>query len=521
MKTFLQKFLLVSSLAIFATHAHAIDSSYIGAEDARWSRASNWSPARVPDNHGHRTFDVTIDNRSATLDIDVTISSFTILGDSLVGLTSIDSNLSSAVTSLAAPTGIDLRAKNRDVVMDAGQLANFSGTTLTGGSYVIQAFEGHSATLRFAGADIRTLDAFIWLIGGESQVVNESNQDALTQLGHVLLDGYMALQSHDFSTGSLVNEGYVFHDKSNWTIEGDFTSIGDRRNPGTLGYLFGLARQGEDARIVVTGELTNYDSASQTLNSGRFYQTAVGPAANTLQVLGGDLLDIVDNNGSIVLYGPNTGLLDKNGDDALRHLAVINRNLQVGSRSFTTAGDLLVNDSLVIYGDSDFIVSGTLTNNGYLLFSPANAYNVSYPGYPGVPSDKIALNTKLNVQGDLVFGPENTLELDIYGRSAKGVITVTGQAVLDGTMIVTVPAGATVTADDRFVVLVTAELSGSFTNVPSGQRIDAHDLDGAPAGSFLVTYKGKRLVLSDYLPATSNSSASTPSQPRRRTSFRD
>ncbi len=519
MKKSLAKLLLISSLALFAANAHAIDSNYVGPSDGNWSKPSNWSPAKVPDNRGHRSFDVSLIDLSVVLNIDPTITSLTLGGDSLGGVTSVDHSLVSLLTRVAPATAIDFTAMTADVLFDAGELTNFSGTTLSGGGYVLDAAQGRTATLRFTGADIRTNSAYIFLLGTGAQIVNENNDDALTYLSHLTPDGEIDLQSHPLSSaGSFVNEGFIFADKSLWTFDGDFTDIGDRRDPGTVGFLFGLGRQSEDARFVVTGVLTNYDAASHTLNKGRFLFNAASSGANTLQVLGGDLLDIVTNNGAVILYGPNTGLLDKNGDDALRHLAVINRDLEVGSRDFTTAGDLLVNDSLVIFGDSRFTVSGNLTSNGFLLFSPFNAYALNFVGYPGVPTDRMALNTKLNVAGDLTFGPENTFNLEIFGAGAKGAIKVTGQATLDGTLAVTVLDEATVTSNDKFVVLTAARLNGTFANVANGQRIDAQDLNGETAGSFLVSYQGKRLILSAYLPASSNSLPSLPARTRDRTS---
>ncbi len=519
MKTLLQKLLLLSSLAILATNAQAIDSSYIGAEDGRWSKAANWSPNRVPDNRSGHTFDVSIDNNTATLDIDVTINGLALRGDSLMGLIARDHSLACGTMSLDPPTAFNVVAKTADALIDVGQLDNFAGTILTGGSYVMASFQGHAATFRFGGADIRTLEAFVWLVGPQSQVLDENNQNALAQLGHITLDGETDLQNHDLiTTGSLVNEGFMFSDKSGWTIDGDFTSIGDRRNPGTLGYLFGLGRQGQDAPYVVTGSLTNYDAASHTLNSGRFFFNAVGNASNTLQVMGGESLDIVVNDGAVILYGPNTGILDRDGNDALRHLAVVNRDLEIGNRDFTTAGDLLVNDSLVIFGHSNFTVSGDLTMNGFLLLSPFNAYALNLVGFPGVPTDPMALNTELNIAKNLIFGPESTFNPEIFGDSAKGVIRVTGEAILNGTLDLLVLDGATVTNSDRFVVLVAASLSGSFANAASGERVEARDLDGAPAGSFLVTYQGRRVIVSDFLPAGSNSLQSRPARTRDRTS---
>ena len=347
-----------------------------------------------------------------------------------------------------------------------------------------------------------------------SRIVDETNHDALTHLSHITINGDFETESQTISTtNSLVSEGYLFLDGSSFTISGDLTNIGDRRNPGTLGFVDGLGHAGKDTLYTVTGTLTNYDSATHTLNGGRFLFNAANGNQHTLQVLGGDLLDIVDDNGAIVLYGPNTGFRDQNGNDALRNIAVVNRDLEVGNRSFITGGDLLINDNLVVFGDSRFTVAGTLTCNGTVIFSVFNAYTF-FAGYKGVPSDEPVLSTELNVQGNLILTSRNSLNLEVFGPSAQGVAHVSGSTSLDGALSITLLDGTTVTHGDQLTVLTAASITGQFSNVLSGQRLEAQLSDGSPGGSFRVIYERNKIVLSKYLPPSEASAAKRTSPSR-------
>lgn len=499
MNPFLQKLLFACATVITATSAHAIDSTYTGPDLGNWGQAANWSPAKVPNNNGRRSFDVSIADHTVVLNINPTVSSLMLGGESSA-LSSANHSLISGATSVTPAGVLDFAAETSDVLMNAGTLTDFSNLTLSGGAYFLTSVPGKAATLKFIGADIETVDALLYLLGAGSGVVDETNHDALTHVSHVTINGDFETESQTISTtNSLVNEGYLFFDGSSLTIYGDLSNIGDRRNPGTLGFVDGLGHAGKDTLYTVKGTLTNYDSATHTLNGGRFLFNAASGNQHTLQVLGGALFDIVDDNGAIILYGPHTGFRDQNGNDALRNVAVVNRDLEVGNRSFTTAGNLLISDSLVVFGDSKFTVTGTLTCNGNILFSVFNAYTF-FAGYEGVPSDEPVLSTELNVQGNLILTSANNLNLEVFGPSAQGVAHVSGSASLDGALSITLLDGSTVANGDQLTVLTAARITGEFSNVRSGERIEAQLSDGSPGGSFRVTYKKNKIVLSKYLP---------------------
>ncbi|MGI8889280.1 MAG: hypothetical protein ACR2G0_00650 [Chthoniobacterales bacterium] len=506
MQTFhIRKLLLTFFIGFVASDARATDSTYTGPDLGNWGKAANWSPATVPANGGGMTFDVAITDLSVTLNINPTIDRLTLGGDS-AALFSVDHSLISAETSVTPAGTLDFTAGATDVLMDAGNLADFTGTALTGGFYQFLAAEGHTATLRFNGADIRTNSAALHLKGAGARAEDESGNDAFANLALNTVDGDIELQNGQNLTtpGDFVNDGYfLYYAGTTLTVNGDLTNVGDRRDPGTVGYLDGLSRAGENSLIVVNGVLPNYDAATKTLNKGRFFFGSIDGALNTLQVLGGPLLDIVNNNAAVVLEGENTGFIDRNGDDAFRNLAMNSRVIQMGARSLTTAGDFTNIDSLVILGDSTFTVSGDLLNSGFLDVSTLNSYllfsDVNFP----LPIDPPAQNTELNVAGKLTLDAESTLAFEVFGDSPQAVINVAGTAAFDGMLTVTVldDLGATVTGSDSLTVLTAASINGSFANVPSGRRVFAvKDSDFTPAGSFRATYDDNTLVLSEFLP---------------------
>ena len=169
------------------------------------------------------------------------------------------------------------------------------------------------------------------------------------------------------------------------------------------------------------------------------------------------------------------------------------RVIQMGARSLTTAGDFTNIDSLVILGDSNFTVSGDLSNSGVVDISTLNPYllfsDVNFP----LPIDPLAQDTELNVAENLILESESTLTFEVFGTSPQAVIKVAGEATFDGML--------TVTLLDDLGATVAAGISGSFTNVPSGRRVSAvKDSDFTPAGSFRATYDDNKLVLSQFLP---------------------
>ena len=173
MNPFLQKLLFAGATVTMATTTHAIDSTFTGPDSGKWGQAANWSPAKVPFNFGRRSFDVSIADHTVFLDIDPTINRLS-LGGSSAALSSVNHSLVSGATNVTPVGLLDFTAKSTDVIVDAGTLADFSDFTLSGGAYFLTSAPGKTATLRFNGADIQTVDALLYIVGAGSGVVDDS-----------------------------------------------------------------------------------------------------------------------------------------------------------------------------------------------------------------------------------------------------------------------------------------------------------------------------------------------------------
>jgi hypothetical protein len=201
-----------------------------------------------------------------------------------------------------------------------GTFTNFSGTTLTGGTYVI------AGTLMFAGANIQTNAATIILDGQAAQIVDGSNNDAL----------------------------------ANFTTNGGSFTIQNGRNFATaISVTFdnaGVLAIGAGSRFSVMGGFANF--ANQTLTGGSY------DIAGTLQFANAD---IRTNAATIVLDGPASQIVDLLGNDALANFTT---NADTGSftiqdgRNFATAVSVTFSNTgiLVIAAGTTFSVTGGFAN---------------------------------------------------------------------------------------------------------------------------------------------------------------
>jgi hypothetical protein len=104
-----------------------------------------------------------------------------------------------------------------------GAFGNFSGTTLTGGTFLI------AGTLRFTNADIRTNAANIVLDGAGSRIVNQSNADALTNFAtNAEASSFTLRHGRNFTTGAgFNNAGHLtLGPGSTLSVTGSYTQAG-------------------------------------------------------------------------------------------------------------------------------------------------------------------------------------------------------------------------------------------------------------------------------------------------------
>ncbi len=150
-----------------------------------------------------------------------------------------------------------------------GNLTNFADRMLRWGTYVV------GGTLKFPGADIRTVAAALVLDGPASTVVNQAGENALANLATIPAVGSFTIQNgRNFSTAAAVaftNGGTLtVGASSTFTVTGSYTQSG--------GQLTGAGT------VTVTGLLTwaggTMSGSGQTLARGTL--TIAGPLTKTL-----------------------------------------------------------------------------------------------------------------------------------------------------------------------------------------------------------------------------------------------
>lgn len=203
-----------------------------------------------------------------------------------------------------------------------GALLNFSGTTLTGGTYTI------NGTLEFgaSGTSIVTDAANITLTGAGAKIIDFASVNVLTDLATVTSAG-------SFSIGGGAN----------------FTTAGNFSNSGKLTVNAG-------STFTVAGSLTNFSSATNTLTGGSY------TTGGTLEFAGAN---IVTDAASITLSGTGVILNSVTGGNGLGNLATITAagSLTLASKAkFTTVGNLTNNGKLIVNTGTTLTVTGDLTN---------------------------------------------------------------------------------------------------------------------------------------------------------------
>ena len=545
MKTFLLRNLLLLcalGFSLVTSRSEIINSTYVGPIGGNWGDPANWSPPTVPNNSSNQEFNVSIGGPGGqvTLDINATIDSlaFTDAGELFSSfLNSTDRNLISGETSVG-DWGLYFSAETTSVLVNLGNLADFSGTTLNSGIYQADTSYsdpnlGLTATIQFNDADIRTTNGDTGLFGAGARIVDQNGHDALANLQHILVDGIFDLeQGVNFtSAGPVVNEGVVYLLTNYFGVEGpellaingDYTTIGYPLDPDTVGFT-GLLAAGPlyDAKMVINGRLTNYDAMTRTLNKTYFKFVAANGRSAETKVLGeSGPFDIITSEGSLILCGPKTGFRDKFGADALRNLRTSAR-LQIANRTFTTARSFTSTSRLSILGGTRFTVNGHLTiQGGFFEVRGSNGYGVFGDDTGGFPTDPPYLRSKVIVHGNFKLMAETEFLVDIFDNPTLPTITVRGTAKLYGALLPYLFDGANPTSSDSFTVLTAAKIVGQFSNVASGERVTALSFfDGSELGTFLVTYGGDcgqnqdgchALVLSDFQP-----NSTIPSSPQSR-----
>jgi len=224
-----------------------------------------------------------------------------------------------------------------------GPFANFSGTTLTGGTYSV------SGTLQFIGANIVTNAANITLSGTTSAIIDQSNNDGLRNLASTIRKGAFALHSKrnlttpaGYSNAGTLNVG----SGTTFTATGTYTqSAGSTTVDGTLVASAGTAI--DAGTVLGEGRITSSLVSSGTVTAGNSATKTgiLAPAAYTQ-----------NSNGSldIAMSGTNPGT--QYGQLAVGNGASLNGTLNV----------TLIDNFVPAIGDSFTILTSSVLTGQFV-----------------------------------------------------------------------------------------------------------------------------------------------------------
>jgi hypothetical protein len=403
-----------------------------------------------------------------------------------------------------------------------GNLTNFDSAThtLNGGNFglfsEVTSGTPSTITLRFSGADIVNNGASLSFDGANTQIFDQSSNDGLRNL------------AHNLATGTL-----MFTDRN-------FTSSGAFTNDGTLSVL----GQSLPTVFTINGPLTNLNSATQTLQNGiyRVFGSVSTPTATaTLHFNGADIVhnaaDVTIGSGGMIRDESNRdGLRDFVDNQAAGSFTLIGQSFTAPS-DFTNAGIVSIEnyDPAQIFsvagghsyiqtdGETDLGSGGTLTAASVLIHGgllhdggtingnvAVDAGTIAPTGFGGggaadfqgfivvVPgSSAITGPDAMTINGNLALSAGASFSLVIRNTAAGefDTMTVSGATSFGGTLKLTLINGFAPQPTDSFTVLTAGSpITGAFTNVASGSRIQTSD----GHGSFIATYTDNHLVLSNF-----------------------
>jgi len=194
-----------------------------------------------------------------------------------------------------------------------------------------------------------------------AQLSNE-NRTITRTFGTVRLDISATVSNLTLNNAGLTNGGFTGLDSSNLlSVTGTTTDLSVQNlaeNPG-----FNVStRTGDADAILSLGQFTNFSGG--TLSSTKLTLFSQGAAA-TVQFTGADIVTLT--NTSVSLTGSNVHIIDENGNDGLRDLAVIGTGgvLSVAALDYVQPGNLTVNGLLQLNDsglNASFTINGSLTN---------------------------------------------------------------------------------------------------------------------------------------------------------------
>ncbi|HEV2270862.1 MAG TPA: hypothetical protein VGR92_15520 [Steroidobacteraceae bacterium] len=392
-----------------------------------------------------------------------------------------------------------------------GNLLNFSGTTLTGGTYNV------SGTLQFNGANVVTNAANITLTGAASKIINQASANGLAMLATNASTGSLTIGGgRVFTTASaFTNSGSLtvtgagskfttgsahFTNNGSLTISGGdsetATGTGAFSNAGTLTVAGG-------STFALGGSLTNFSGT--TLTGGTYN------VAGTFQFAGAN---VVTNAAKITLTGAASKII--NSTNSANALANFASNASSGSfslqgaRVFTTLGNFSNAGIFTIGTGSTFALggvgnftqtagiltdAGTLSTSGSVTLSGGSLFGTglikgalqsSGVITPGASATSVGILTD---SGSFKQNTGGSLDISIGGTTAGSKFDQLNSttASLAGTLNIKLVDGFVPTLGTTLKILDFGSETGKFTTV-NGSAINSSE-------HFAVTYQATDVLL--------------------------
>jgi len=353
---------------------------------------------------------------------------------------------------------LSVGASDEFIVNLSHTLTNFSGTTLTGGTYKI------TGTLQFAGANIVTNAANISLTGANSKIVNQSNVNALTNFATNNAGASFTLGAgRSFTTaGNFTNDGsLVVGAGDTFKVDGDLTNFsGTTLTAGAY---------------TVSGTL-EFDSANIVTNAANITLSGTGKIVN--QTGSGNAIAGFTTNtaaGKFTLSG-NANLTTTGGNFTNAGLFTVSTGstFTVGGSTFNftqTAGTTTVNGTLTSSGAGSLSLNGgSLFGTGTLGYTVSDSANIT-------PGDSATQTGALKVSGTYAQNTAGTLNVTIGGTTAGtnyDQLNVTSTASLNGTLKISLASGYTPAVGNTFDILNASSITGNFATI-DGLAINSHE----------------------------------------------
>jgi len=238
-----------------------------------------------------------------------------------------------------------------------------------------------------------------------------------------------------------------------------------------------------------TNNLENINATDGALAGGVVTIAGTLTANNAFAIAtiaAGTILNLVENG---ALNGPDGNALQSLGTvaEGAQLNLTLGQNLNIQSSEFTNAGHLYIDSSSVLNVTPPVIVSGKKAlldlygnftgANGILLKGGATAMGggtvVVDDDEPFIndaflaPFDDSGNPTTFTVDGDYVQESDGDLYIFIAGNgsSDSSLVDVDGSATLDGTLVINVDEGVTLTPGTTIPIMFASRRSGKFTKV--------------------------------------------------------